>query len=281
MEYWSVTDTQVGNTTCENDPDSHLRGSREEAGAVRRWRAGRPRPVPPRPPDEVRARLQVLGPADSGWREAHEPRTRLVSGGDAQGREAEGAGEQAGGPLGPRPERGGSSHLRGGRREGDRDSLADVEEPPRMAGQWRQTLRDYAYPRIGRKRVGEVSTADVLTILKPIWSSKPPTAKAVRNRISAVMRWAVAKGYRPDNPAGDAIAARRVAAQRQHHPASQGAASRRSGGGSGQDSQLGVPCRHPAGVGVHGPDGHSAPARSGARLGRRSNGMSGPFPPAA
>ena len=81
------------------------------------------------------------------------------------------------------------------------------KNPPRMAGQWRQTLRDYAYPRIGRKRVGEVSTADVLAILKPIWSSKPPTAKAVRNRISAVMRWAVAKGYRPDNPAGDAIAA--------------------------------------------------------------------------
>lgn len=34
-----------------------------------------------------------------------------------------------------------------------------------------------------------------------------PAAKAVRNRISAVMRWAVAKGYRPDDPAGDAIAA--------------------------------------------------------------------------
>ena len=64
------------------------------------------------------------------------------------------------------------------------------KNPPRMAGQWRQTLRDYAYPRIGRKRVAEVSTADVLAILKPIWSSKPPTAKAVRNRISAVMRWA-------------------------------------------------------------------------------------------
>ncbi len=76
-----------------------------------------------------------------------------------------------------------------------------------MAAQWRQTLRDYAFPRIGRKRVGEVSTAGVLAILNPIWSSKPPTARAVRNRISAVMRWAVAKGYRPDNPAGDAIAA--------------------------------------------------------------------------
>ena len=81
------------------------------------------------------------------------------------------------------------------------------KNPPRMAGQWRQTLRDYAYPRIGLKRVGEVTTADVLAILKPIWSSKPANAKAVRNRISAVLRCAVAKGYRPDDPAGDAIAA--------------------------------------------------------------------------
>ncbi len=79
--------------------------------------------------------------------------------------------------------------------------------PPRVAGQWRQALRDFAYQRIGRKCVGEVSTADVLAILNPILSSKPTAATAVHNRIAAVMRWAVAKGYRPDNPAGDAIAA--------------------------------------------------------------------------
>ena len=81
------------------------------------------------------------------------------------------------------------------------------KNPSRMAGQWRQTLRDYAHPRIGRKRVSEVATVDVLAILKPIWSSKPATARAVHQRIGAVMKWAVAKGYRPDNPAGDAIAA--------------------------------------------------------------------------
>ena len=81
------------------------------------------------------------------------------------------------------------------------------KNPSRISGQWRQTLRDYAHPRIGRKRVSEVTTADVLAILKPIWSRKPATARAVRQRIGAVMKWAVAKGYRPDNPAGDAIAA--------------------------------------------------------------------------
>ena len=81
------------------------------------------------------------------------------------------------------------------------------KDPSRIAGQWRQTLRDYTYPRIGRKRVSEVATADVLDILKPIWSSKPAAARVVRQRIGAVMKWAVAKGYRSDNPAGDAIAA--------------------------------------------------------------------------
>ena len=55
--------------------------------------------------------------------------------------------------------------------------------------------------------MSEVVTADVLAILKPVWSSKPATARAVRSRIGAVMKWAVAKGYRPDNPAGGAIAA--------------------------------------------------------------------------
>ena len=33
------------------------------------------------------------------------------------------------------------------------------KNPSRIAGQWRQTLRDYAYPRIGRKRVSECSLA--------------------------------------------------------------------------------------------------------------------------
>ena len=36
---------------------------------------------------------------------------------------------------------------------------------------------------------------------------KRETARRVRQRISAVMRWAVAQGYREDNPAGDAIGA--------------------------------------------------------------------------
>ena len=73
--------------------------------------------------------------------------------------------------------------------------------------QWRASLRTYALPRLGEMRVDQVTTADVLAVLVPIWSTKRETARRVRQRIGAVMKWAVAQGFREDNPAGDAIAA--------------------------------------------------------------------------
>ena len=71
------------------------------------------------------------------------------------------------------------------------------------AAQWAATLREYVYPHMGAMPVCDVTTADVLHILTPMWHATPET---VRQRIGAVMKWAVAKGYRSDNPAGDAIA---------------------------------------------------------------------------
>ena len=73
------------------------------------------------------------------------------------------------------------------------------------AREWPRSLRAYAFPRIGALSVSMVTTADVLAILTPIWHDKPETARRVRQRIGAVMKWAVAMGYRQDNPAGDAL----------------------------------------------------------------------------
>ncbi len=73
--------------------------------------------------------------------------------------------------------------------------------------QWRASLRDYAMPRLGKLRVSDISTADVMAVLLPIWNEKPETARRVRQRIGSVMKWAVAQGYRQDNPAGDALGA--------------------------------------------------------------------------
>ncbi len=86
---------------------------------------------------------------------------------------------------------------------------------------WRATLRDYAMPRLGELPVHRIHTADVMAVLQPIWNEKRVTAQRVRRRIAAVMRWAVAQGYREDNPAGDAIGAAlpRNGVRARHHPA--------------------------------------------------------------
>ncbi len=91
----------------------------------------------------------------------------------------------------------------------------------KSAAQWRVSLRDYAVPKIGRKRVHRITTADVMAVLLPIWAVKRETARRVRQRIGAVMKWAVAKGYREDNPAGDAISAAlpKNSVRRQHQKA--------------------------------------------------------------
>ena len=62
---------------------------------------------------------------------------------------------------------------------------------------------------------------DVIETLSPIWTSKPETARRVRQRVRAVMDRAVAMEYVDFNPAGDAINAA-LAKQRRvknHHPA--------------------------------------------------------------
>ena len=73
--------------------------------------------------------------------------------------------------------------------------------------QWRASLRDYAMKRLGRKRVDQIGTADVMAVLIPHWHTRTETMRRVRQRIGAVMKWAVAQGYRDDNPAGEAISA--------------------------------------------------------------------------
>ena len=70
---------------------------------------------------------------------------------------------------------------------------------------WPTSLRLYAFPQIGDKPVSETTSADLLQVLAPIWHAKPETARRVRQRIGAVMKWAVAMEHRADNPAGEAL----------------------------------------------------------------------------
>lgn len=68
--------------------------------------------------------------------------------------------------------------------------------------QWESTLETYAYPVLGDVLVRNVSVAQVLSILEPIWTTKNETANRVRNRIELVLDWAKARKLRSgDNPA--------------------------------------------------------------------------------
>ena len=69
------------------------------------------------------------------------------------------------------------------------------------ADQWEMTLRKYASP-LRPKLIDEVTTNDVLEVLKPLWHKIPETADRLRGRIEAVLDSAKARGLRSgENPA--------------------------------------------------------------------------------
>ena len=92
----------------------------------------------------------------------------------------------------------------------------------RSADNWRRSLELYVYPTIGARRVDELTTADVLRCVEPIWSTKRETAERVLQRIGVIMKRSIARGWRLDNPAGDAVREALPAGTRgprQHFPA--------------------------------------------------------------
>lgn len=73
------------------------------------------------------------------------------------------------------------------------------------AKQFITTLRSEAFPTLGKKRIDTITAPDILSVLTPIWHKKPETAKRVRQRISSVLKYAIAQEWRTDNPAGPAL----------------------------------------------------------------------------
>lgn len=94
----------------------------------------------------------------------------------------------------------------------------------KSSAQWRMTLSVYCAP-IRMMAVDEIETDDVLSVLKPIWSTKPETAKRLRGRIENVLDVAKVRGFRTgDNPARyrghlDYLLPRQSSLSRGHHKA--------------------------------------------------------------
>ena len=75
------------------------------------------------------------------------------------------------------------------------EQIAPNARNPKHRQQWINTLRDYAFPRIGSLPVHAIRQSDILRVLSPIWTEKPETAKRIRQRLRTVMNWARTAGH--------------------------------------------------------------------------------------
>ncbi len=89
--------------------------------------------------------------------------------------------------------------------------------------QWLNTLRDYAFPKIGRMPVNSIGQPEVLMCLSPIWTEKHETARRLSQRIKTVLDVAKSKGFRSgENPVTairDAKVLPAVRTKAKHHDA--------------------------------------------------------------
>ena len=91
----------------------------------------------------------------------------------------------------------------------------------RHARQWTESLTLHAFPVIGAKRVDTVSTGDLLDLIEPLWTAKAETGTRLKQRIKVILDYAVAREWRPDNPANGTLDSALTPRPRlkAHHPA--------------------------------------------------------------
>ena len=70
---------------------------------------------------------------------------------------------------------------------------------------WWQSLERHAFPILGDMPVDQIGREDVLQVLTPIWGVRMETARRVRQRIRAILKWSMAHGHIDHNVAGEAI----------------------------------------------------------------------------
>lgn len=67
---------------------------------------------------------------------------------------------------------------------------------PKHAEQWINTLETYVFPTLGNVSVDRIDAAEIQSVLLPIWTTKPETARRVKQRIATTLDNAKAKGWR-------------------------------------------------------------------------------------
>ena len=75
----------------------------------------------------------------------------------------------------------------------------------KVATNWMQQLERHAMARLGDLPVDRIGREDVLSVLTPLWTTKPETGRRVRRNIRATLKWCQAHGLVQFNAAGEAI----------------------------------------------------------------------------
>ena len=86
--------------------------------------------------------------------------------------------------------------------------------------QWRNTLVQHAFPKIGHLTVVNIGPADVLRVIEPLWITTTVTAKRLRQRIKNILDYAAERELRfGDNPAASITSLPKANGSKAHHAA--------------------------------------------------------------
>lgn len=82
-----------------------------------------------------------------------------------------------------------------------------VGRKDKEAATFLRSLEIHAFPVIGDMRVDAITAGDIVSVLTPIWTSKPDMGRKVRQRIGRVLNFAHGKGWRPTEAPGKSVTA--------------------------------------------------------------------------
>jgi integrase len=69
-------------------------------------------------------------------------------------------------------------------------------KPGRFADRWPESMEQYVYPAIGGRPVADITAAEIIALLQPIWHTKRETATRVLQRVALAFRSAIVRGDR-------------------------------------------------------------------------------------
>ena len=75
----------------------------------------------------------------------------------------------------------------------------------RHASAFLSTLKLHVFPRIGSLRVNAVDEKEILSVLSPLWTTKPAAARKLRQRIGLVLDYAKGHGWRSTGAPRDSL----------------------------------------------------------------------------